>query len=163
MSHLYQLVQDKRKVARIKKNSEETSFYTSLLGDIENKGKAKNSKGIDDQLIIGILKAMKDSLNKFKSDCVEKGITIPEEKLESMAFEIAIIDSLLPKMLTNQELEGIILGFFHSTRLATQPFNVPWVMQYLNSNYPNRFDRGHAAKVVKEQYENIPIRTVGPQ
>lgn len=67
-----------------------------------------------------------------------------EEKQKLLA-EIAILEFFLPKQLSSEELEKIVVGVKESTPGASMPI----VMKHLKENYAGKYDGKSASEIVK--------------
>ena len=67
-----------------------------------------------------------------------------EEKQKLLA-EIAILEFFLPKQLSSEDLEKIVVGLKESTPGASMPI----VMKHLKENYAGQYDGKSASEIVK--------------
>jgi uncharacterized protein YqeY len=67
-----------------------------------------------------------------------------EEKQKLLA-EIAILEFFLPKQLSSEDLEKIVVGLKDSTPGASMPI----VMKHLKENYAGQYDGKSASEIVK--------------
>lgn len=67
------------------------------------------------------------------------------EEKQKLLSEIAILEFFLPKQLSNEELEKIVLGIKESTPGASMPI----IMKHLKDNYAGQYDGKSASEIVK--------------
>lgn len=67
------------------------------------------------------------------------------EEKQKLLSEIAILEFFLPKQLSSEELEKIVVGLKESTPGASMPI----VMKHLKENYAGQYDGKSASEIVK--------------
>lgn len=108
----------------------EVSILTLLIGEVETIEKRTGKPFTDTQTIDAIKKLIKSNDESLKLRDSEK-----------LKQENAVLSALLPKQLTEAEIRTLI---------ATNGLQgVPAVMQFLNSNYPGKFDKAMASTIAR--------------
>jgi len=130
---LYDTVKRMRLDARKAKNTVSATVLGVLLGELDKASeKARGqSKDFTDTDTIGFVKKLIQSNN----DSLKHRLQL------SLIEENEILETLLPKQLTEEQLRSIIA--------KNELSGVPAVMQFLGSNYPGQFDRALAASIAR--------------
>ena len=127
-----QAMKDKDAVAR--------SFYSVLLNKIMLENIKKREKGgeVDDSDIANILQKTIKELDEEKDNYAKVGNS---EEVASIARQIEIAKSYLPKQLTAEEIKEIILSL--------EDRSVPSVMKHFKANYNGKCDMKLVQEVLK--------------
>ena len=113
--------------------------------DIE-KRTSKNRDGIKDLEIIKVLRKMKKQRQE-SATLYEKGDR--KELLEAEKKEITIIDSFLPKQISEEETKKICTEALKSTE-ATSIKDIGKIMKFLKEKYPDSIDFSKVNIILKE-------------
>lgn len=123
--------------ARKEKNSSQISFYSTLLGEVENIGKsAGNRVTTDDEAVRHIKKWVAN---------IEETIRLRGEGVATALLQEKVLcEQFLPAMLSVEELRGII------SKLVAEGKNQGEVMKHLKEVHPNKYDGKLASNIYKE-------------
>lgn len=127
---LIEAVRIQRLSARKAKMEVETNILTTLVGELETQAKKTGTDITDEQVIAAVKKLIKSNNESLK--------VRPQEKLIQ---ENAVLELLLPRQLTEDEIRRLIE--FHNLQ------GVPAVMQFLNANYTGMFDKALASSIAR--------------
>lgn len=138
---LIELLKVKQLDARKERNSVETNFYTTLIGDAVAIGKnAGNRAPTDDEvlnLIKKYLKNVEQVLSVTPVHDYRAGVAATEEKL---------LKSFIPMQLTREQLSQCLQDYLALGGIR----NMKDIMNYFKQNHPNMYDGKVLSAVVKE-------------
>ena len=143
-------IDEKYKSAFKLKNIDEINTLRLIRNAIKNKDiesrSSNNMDPINDQQILNILQSMvkqrRDSIESFKT--ASRNDLINKERKE-----IEIINTFLPKQLTNEEIKKIIEKYIEDFNLTSLK-QMGLIMNHLKSNYAGVIDMALAGKLAKE-------------
>lgn len=121
---LAQIKQDQLS-ARKNKETVKSSLLTTLIGDIENLIKTKNSDNTD-TLIIGLIKSYLDKNLEFQNSHPNSDV------LRSLKQEQTILQQYMPSSLSDDEIKQIIT--------QNSLTSMPNVMKHFKENYFGKYD-----------------------
>ena len=121
-------------------------LIVSALKDAEIAGRTKGQKEIKDSDIISLLKKMIKQRNE-SCEVYEKAGR--NELLENEKKEIEVINTFLPKQLSEEETKKICQDTIKSVG-ATSMKDMGKIMGALKSNYPDTLDFSKVSKLLKE-------------
>lgn len=127
-------IQKGRLVARKSGNTVKINLLTTIVGEFETL--SKKGKPVTEADLVSLLK-------KFKDNAQE---TYNISKDENLIKEIEIIDSYLPRQMTEDELRNVINSFV----TESGEVSVGKVMSYLKTNYVGLYDGKKASEIIKE-------------
>ena len=115
------------------KNSDKTelNLIRVLRGEISRLEDA--NKKLNEAEVVSLLKKIAENLKQFKTDTSDK--------------ELIIIESMLPKQLSENELDLIINTYATDHNLTIKDMGK--IMSYLKENYAGTYDGGVASKIIK--------------
>ncbi len=147
--NLRELIEEKYIKAIKSKKIEEISTLRLIKSaikdkDIENRTN-QSSEGIDDSKILILLQSLvkqrKDSIESF--ELAKRFDLVENEKIE-----LDIINSFLPKQLTNEETEKIIITIIKNKNLSSLK-DMGKLMQFLKNDHAGTLDMAIAGKIAK--------------
>ena len=147
--NLRELIEEKYIKAIKSKKIEEISTLRLIKSaikdkDIENRTN-QSSEGIDDSKILILLQSLvkqrKDSIESF--ELAKRFDLVENEKIE-----LDIINSFLPKQLTNEETEKIIITIIKNKNLSSLK-DMGKLMQILKNDHAGTLDMAIAGKIAK--------------
>jgi uncharacterized protein YqeY len=113
----------------LERNDKKKEFLRVVVGEMGR----KESKVLDDKAVIGLLKGMRESALLLKND-----------------FEVEIIDSYVPKTLSEDETREIVKGIVESAGIATMK-EIGRVMGAVKSHEKaSQIDNSLVSKILKE-------------
>jgi uncharacterized protein YqeY len=122
---------DRRKA----RDTETAAFLSTIIGEIESNAKMVDGmKVVTEEDVVKVLKSFEKKTVEFLNIVPDSAKSLKEKE---------IIESFLPKQLTEQEILDII------TQSGTDK-NMGAMMKYLKDNYAGTYDGKTASKVVKE-------------
>ena len=122
-----QINQDLKK-AMLERNDKKKEFLRVVVGEMGR----KESKVLDDKAVIGLLKGMRESALLLKND-----------------FEVEIIDSYVPKTLSEDETREIVKGIVESAGITTMK-EIGRVMGAVKSHEKaSQIDNSIVSKILK--------------
>lgn len=138
---LIALLKQKIETARINRDTTTLLFYSTFLGDIEKANKAANNKATLDELVVTAGAQWRKAMESNMVIAAQKDLPLLEEQMKK---ELSLLEEILPKMFTKEELEDIIKDY-----LAVKP-EAPLgeVMKYLKTNYSGQYDGKLASQIM---------------
>lgn len=125
--------------ARMNRDTIRANLLTTLIGEAEMVGKnAGNRESTDSEVAAVIKKFVKNAQETLTALQARGGFN------EVVAVEISILESYLPKQLTESDLRGIA----GNSGCA----GMPDFMKYLKDNYAGQYDGKLASTVAREVY-----------
>jgi uncharacterized protein YqeY len=148
MTSLLQQIKDRSLEAR-KAKTPEAIYLTTLLGEASRPGKDNGNRESTDEEVLKVL-------TKFKTGAIEMLDVFERvedvDKIIVTKRELAILDSYLPKLMSNIELENIIAKFVID---ADKKPSIGMVMAYLKANYTGQYDGKAASVFAKTAIEEL--------
>ena len=135
--------------ARKARNSENVAFYSTLLSEIASVGKKQNRESTDAEAIDVVkkfLKGVNESISHFQK--YQDDVSV-KEKLETAQKEKALLEKLLPKMLTAEEIVEIVISKYKAMGIV----KMGDVMKELKKDYGSSVDGAIASKAIKQALE----------
>ena len=136
--------------ARKLKQSMKAAALTTLFAEAQAIGKDKGRDTTDEEVIAVIKKFIANvdlCVNGYLDNSIEEpGSPEFQNRLADFAAEKIIYQSYLPKQLSAQELEDIIIGQFPEKTSLGQ------IMGYLKNNYAGKYDGKLASSVANGLY-----------
>lgn len=136
------------KQAMLNKDDDRKRVINTLRAEMKNKEielRAFNKELLDNDilsLIQKLIKQNRDAIKMFedggRQDLVEKNQT-----------EITILEEFLPKQLTNEEIDDILIEEINKNGYTSMK-DMGKLMGYLKSNFSGQMDFGYVSKKVKE-------------
>jgi uncharacterized protein YqeY len=120
--------------SRLEKDVISSALLTTLLSEAEAVGKKNNRKPYDEEVVAVVRKFLKNN-EEFTR------VNTNHERGEVLTKEKALLETYLPKQLTENELKGIISDL--------KPADMKAIMWYLKANYAGRYDGKQASELVK--------------
>lgn len=139
---LYQQIKTEQLEARKAKIQLQINLYTTLLGEIQNAttGNKGSSSEITDSEVLKVI-------NKFIKNAKESLKLKPDNV--TVSLELKILETFLPKQLSNEELTDIVLKIKATCHSTLQPNAVlGFVMKELKANYENQYDASKVKDIV---------------
>ena len=139
---LYQQIKATQLEARKEKNTININLFTTLLGEIQtaNTGNKTGNNEILDSDVIKVI-------NKFIKSTKETLKLTPNNKVATL--ELEILETFLPKQLTDEELTAIIVEVKTQCHSNLQPNAIiGFVMKHLKINYENQYDASKVKDIV---------------
>lgn len=118
-------IKKERLSARKEKNKVKASILTTLSGELESRAKRDGSEITDEMVISTAKKFIQSNLDTMKSHQCEIGIHLFKE-------ENAVLESFLPKQLTQEQIVDII------NELGSN--NIGEIMKHFKANYLGQYD-----------------------
>jgi uncharacterized protein YqeY len=112
------------------KQMEKKNFLSVVKGEIQNE--ESRSGGVTDESVMSILKKMEKSLKQ----------TNTEESLKELEY----IKPYLPKMMSEEEIETIIKGYYNDNGISTMPD----MMKEFNANYKGKADNKVVSSIINK-------------
>ena len=148
------IIEDKYKSAIKAKSTDEINTFRLIKSAIKDKDIAnrsmKQKDEIDDSEILSLLqnliKQRKDSIDSFKTASREDLIMIEQREIE-------IISQFLPKQMSENEVEEIIIKIIKDNNLASIK-DMGKLMNDLKGNYSGSVDMALAGKIAKSILTN---------
>ena len=150
---MYNNLKQKIETARLNRDTATLLFYSTFLGDIEKiaKGnvqslKAQANKGMNnkqslDELVVNVGAQWRKAMESNMVIAAQKDLPLLEEQMKK---ELILLEEILPKMLTIDEMETIIGNF-----LSDNPnSNLGIVMKYLKTTYSGQYDGKVASQII---------------
>ena len=152
---LIALLKQKIETARINRDTTTLLFYSTFLGDIEKANKAANNKATLDELVVTVGAQWRKAMESNMVIASQKNLPLLEEQMKK---ELGLLEEILPKMFTKEELEDIIKDY-----LAVKPeapfdregqvsecksIQLGEVMKYLKTNYNGQYDGKLASQIM---------------
>ena len=138
-------------LARKEKDSVKASLLVTLYSEALMVGKNKrNDIPSDEETLATIQKFLKNA-SEVREIISKRYFNELGERpgLDKIQLEINILESYLPKQLTEQELVVIIGTAIGVTGTLKGPFNVGTIMAFLKQNYTGQYDGKVASKVAQ--------------
>lgn len=139
---LYTQIKTEQLEARKAKLQLQTNLYTTLLGEIQSAttGTKNGSSEISDSEVLRVI-------NKFIKNAKETLKLKPDNV--TVSLELKILETFLPKQLSDEELKSIVLDIKSKCHSTLQPNAVlGFVMKELKSNYQNQYDASKVKDIV---------------
>lgn len=131
-------IKQQQLAARKARDKLKTALLTTLIGEIEAVGKAKNRQTTEDEAVAVVKKMLKNNAITIEAYGEDAPQTVLEEKF--------ILESYLPKQMTEERLREVIEDFVKTAKGA----NIGQVMQYLKHGYSGKYDAKIASKIARE-------------
>lgn len=132
---LIELIRKDQLTARQVKDSITAALLTTLIAEAEAVGKKSNRKPYDDEVVAVVKKFLKNNAEFTAAN--------PNpDRLKVLNQEKGILESYLPKQLTETELRTIITDL--------KPAEMSAVMAYLKVNFGGRYDGKLASSLARE-------------
>ncbi len=135
-------IKNLQKESRIAHNKEETSLYTTLLGEVLAVGKNAGNRETTDQECIAIIKKFIKNLSEFNRALIEHEGCTEQETYQKNCREIYLLDDLLPIQLGEIDLKAILKAF--------PDYTLSDFMRNLKTNWSGQYDGALASKVFKD-------------
>lgn len=117
------------------------SCLTTLMGELETL--AKKGKDLDDVLVIQLIKKFLKGNKEMQQHCTE------EETARKLFLEVDLLESFLPKQLSDEELIKVIDGIIQGLEESSDKVNMGDVMKSLKQLHDGLFDGRKASSIVK--------------
>jgi uncharacterized protein YqeY len=124
-----------------------------VYSDAKMVGKNNGNRESTDEEVMAVLK-------KFKVSAQENIKLLKDEvRISVSKEEIKIIDSYLPKQLSEEELEQIIREWYFGESVISEvlnevadisPKSIGKIMKFLKEQYSGQFDGGNANKIIQK-------------
>lgn len=144
MSLLEQIKKDQL-VARKTNQKIKKELLTTLIGEIETLQKKNGTVDVE-----AVLKKFKKNIDETMAALVGSGMkanytAMYDSRFETAAIESQIIESYLPKQLSEEDLRIVIRD-----QVAAGAMNIGQIMGHLKKNYPNQFDGKLASQLARQ-------------
>lgn len=120
------------------------SVLTTLIGEVSPSG---NDTSVDDAKIFKAIKAFRDNALEIARLRKERGESSADAELEA-----AIMEDLLPKQLTDEELEAIVGEQITINKIDNMK-GMAIIKAYLEEHYKGRYDGKKVAGIVKAKVQ----------
>ena len=136
------------KQAMINKDEDSKRVIGTLRAEIKNKEIELRSSGKDitDDVVMSLIQKLikqnKDAIEMFKSGG-------REDLVEKNEKEIEILSQFLPKQLTNEEIDSILIQEIKDNNISSMK-EMGKLMGVLKSKYSGQMDFGYVSKKVKD-------------
>ena len=150
---MYNKLKQKIETARLNRDTTTLLFYSTFLGDIEKlaKGnvqnlKAQAAKGVNnkqslDELVVTVGAQWRKAMESNMVLAAQKDLPLLEEQMKK---ELSLLEEILPKMLTKEELEGIIKGYLVIVPKAA----LGEIMKHLKTYHSGQYDGKVASQII---------------
>lgn len=140
---LLSTIKSKQVEARLARDTATASTLTTLLGEASAVGKNDGNRETSDDEVIAVVK-------KFIKNIDETVVSMGERNLDTTKFIIErnLLESLLPRQLTAEELEVIVAEYISEEGLSG-PRSMGLVMKHLQTEYAGKYDGKLASTVVR--------------
>ena len=125
-------------------------LIVSAIKDAEIAGRSKGQKELKDSDIISLLKKMVKQRNE-SCEVYEKAGR--KELLENEKKEITVINSFLPKQLSDEETKKICEETIKSVGASSMK-DMGLVVKLIKSEYNGKMDFGNVSKIIKSKLSN---------
>lgn len=144
MDNIFNILKQDHLQSRKNKDNIKSNLLGTLIGDC-----TKTTKEPSDVECIQIIK-------KFIKNAEETS-NLLDNSLMGIRFktkyelEIKILESYLPKQLTEEKIKSIITcDIIHKTRLANDPITIGIIQKHFKENYQGQYDGALVSKIAKE-------------
>jgi len=138
---MYNQLKQKIETARLNRDTTTLLFYSTFLGDVEKANKGVNNKQSLDDLIVTVGAQWRKAMESNMVLAAQKNLPLLEEQMKK---ELGLLEEILPKMLTTDELEGIIKGYLVIVPKAT----LGEVMKHLKTYHSGQYDGKVASRII---------------
>ena len=138
---MYDQLKRKIETARLNRDTTTLLFYSTFLGDVEKANKGVNNKQSLDDLIVTVGAQWRKAMESNMVLAAQKNLPLLEEQMKK---ELGLLEEILPKMLTTDELEGIIKGYLVIVPKAT----LGEVMKHLKTYHSGQYDGKVASRII---------------
>lgn len=121
-------INDELKKSLLNKNKEKTIFLRTIKGELDRIGRK-----VEDDKVISVLKGMLDNAQQLNNK-----------------FEIDILNSLLPKMLSNEEIKKEIDKIIEENNFSTMK-DLGSLMKIMKEKHGSKFDGKIASSYGKDK------------
>ena len=132
-------IKKERLSARKEKNSVKASILTTLTGELESRAKRDGSEITDEMVISTARKFIQSNLDSITA------LPCPDGN-SSLLMENEILESFLPKQLTEEQIIGIIESLGCD--------NIGEIMKHFKSTYSGQYDGKLVNSLVKAHLSN---------
>lgn len=139
---LYQQIKTEQLEARKAKITLHTNLYTTLLGEIQTAtaGLKNGSSEISDSDVLRVI-------TKFIKNAKDSLALRPDNT--TVSLELKLLETFLPKQLTDEELTEIIVEVKTQCHSNLQPNAIiGFVMKHLKTNYENQYDASKVKDII---------------
>ncbi len=139
---LYQQIKTEQLEARKAKITLHTNLYTTLLGEIQTAtaGLKNGSSEISDSDVLRVI-------TKFIKNAKDSLALRPDNT--TVSLELKLLETFLPKQLTDEQLTAIIVEVKTQCHANLQPNAIiGFVMKHLKANYENQYDASKVKDIV---------------
>lgn len=139
---LYQQIKTEQLEARKAKITLHTNLYTTLLGEIQTAtaGLKNGSSEISDSDVLRVI-------TKFIKNAKDSLALRPDNT--TVSLELKLLETFLPKQLTDEQLTAIILEVKTQCHAGLQPNAIiGFVIKHLKANYENQYDASKVKDIV---------------
>lgn len=139
---LYQQIKTEQLEARKAKITLHTNLYTTLLGEIQTAtaGLKNGSSEISDSDVLRVI-------TKFIKNAKDSLALRPDNT--TVSLELKLLETFLPKQLTDEQLTAIIVEVKTQCHAGLQPNAIiGFVMKHLKANYENQYDASKVKDIV---------------
>lgn len=141
---LLQTIREHQLQARKDRATVKATLLTTLIGEAAAIGKSDGNRPTTDQEVIAcIQKFMRNNLDTLKAP------SLPVANYVQLVAENEILESFLPRQLSELELKGVIADIVHSTGASSMK-DMKVVMAELNANYAGMYANQAASEIVRK-------------
>ena len=148
---IYTDIQNRYNRARLDRETDVVAALSTLLGDAQTKAKNSKVEILGDAEMTALVKSYINNLN-VTLEAVKNTIVGPslQVTVDDINAEIALLESFMPKQLTEGELYGIVDGYSikYAVDNGVKP-DMGKVMTFLKTNYAGQYDGKLASSVVR--------------
>ena len=124
------------------------TFLVTLYAEAARVGKDKRNSDSTDDEVISVLKKFKAGAETVIEAATKRNDAGDQASIDQALIEINIIDTYLPKMMSEDELTIEIIEFVNTLEDTTAK-QMGKVMAYLKATFPGLYDGAMASKIVK--------------
>lgn len=136
MSQLYNKIESHRLTARQNGQATTSSLLTTLVGEIQTKG--KNEGGITDTMVLDVIK-------KFIKNTNELLVYKPNHQdARFWLFELAVLENYLPKQLSDDDIRDTVYNLIDDGMS-----NQGQIMKYFKENHNAQYDARVLSEIAK--------------
>ena len=128
--------------ARKNKDKLKSTLLTTLIGEASMIGKNNGNRESTDKEVFDVIKKFIKNINTT--------IELVED-VNDLKTEKTILESYLPKQLTEEELDNIIVSAIKENNYDNIK-QMGAIMKFLKDNYNGLYDGSTASKIIKEKF-----------
>ena len=140
-------IQDEYIQARRDRDQLTVNLLSTLISDISMVGKNDGNRDSTDEEAVRIIKKFLKSMEEMIHD------TIDLEKIANIETEKKILNSYLPKQMTEEEITDCIKCFVAAKEATNDKTNLGEIMKALKEQFAGQYDGKTASRIARELLE----------